>query len=106
MNYQRHPLEIGPLVLGLVFLGIVAAWSLFELDVISGADTAWILPVVLIGAGALGVVLAATRPRRAQPVPQPMPTQNLDDPDWMTEDPSATDTADTLHAPRKEHDHD
>jgi hypothetical protein len=66
MSYQRHPLEIGPLVFGLVFLGVVAAWGLFELGVVTAADTAWILPVVLIGAGALGVVLALTKPRRTE----------------------------------------
>jgi len=65
-SYRRHPLEIGPLVFGLVFLGIVAAWGLFELGVVSAADTAWILPIVLIGAGALGVVLALTKPRRTE----------------------------------------
>jgi len=65
-GYQRHPLEIGPLVFGLVFLGVVAAWGLFELGVVTAADTAWILPIVLIGAGALGVVLALTKPRRTE----------------------------------------
>jgi len=65
-GYQRHPLDIGPLVFGLVFLGIVAVWGLFELEVVTGADTAWILPVVLIGAGALGVVAALTKPRRTE----------------------------------------
>jgi hypothetical protein len=64
MSYQRHPVEVGPLVFGLVFLGIVVAWVLFEVGVVTGADAAWILPIVLIGAGGLGVVLAATRPRR------------------------------------------
>jgi hypothetical protein len=64
-GYQRHPLEIAPLVFGLVFLGVVAAWGLLEIGVITAADTAWILPIVLIGAGALGVLLALTKPRRA-----------------------------------------
>lgn len=64
MSYQRHPLEITPLVSGLVFLGIAAGWALFETGVVSGASAAWVLPVVLIAAGALGLVLAATRPRR------------------------------------------
>lgn len=66
MSYRRHPLDIGPLVFGLIFLGIVAAWGLFELDVVSGADAAWILPVVMIAAGALGVVLAATKQQRVE----------------------------------------
>jgi hypothetical protein len=64
MSYRRHPLEITPLVFGLVFLGIVAGWALFETGVLTGASTAWVLPVVLIAAGALGLVLAAVRPRQ------------------------------------------
>jgi hypothetical protein len=76
-TYQRHPLEIAPLVFGLVFLGVVAVWGLFELEVVDRADAAWILPIVLITAGALGILLAATRPGRTQrteysPAPQPI----------------------------------
>ncbi|MGH3366655.1 MAG: hypothetical protein ACRDOY_05585 [Nocardioidaceae bacterium] len=74
MNYERHPVEIGPLVFGLVFLGIVVVWALFELEVVRSADAAWIIPVVLIAAGALGVVLAATKPRRSGPAEQPVPS--------------------------------
>ncbi|MGH3314757.1 MAG: hypothetical protein ACRDO0_01315 [Nocardioidaceae bacterium] len=65
-TYLRHPLEIAPLVFGLIFLGIVVAWGLFELDVVSGGDAAWILPIVLIASGALGIVLAATKDRRTR----------------------------------------
>jgi hypothetical protein len=65
-GYQRHPLEIGPLVFGLIFLGIVAAWGLYELGAVTAADAAWILPIVLVAAGALGVALALTKPRRTE----------------------------------------
>jgi hypothetical protein len=91
-TYLRHPLEIAPLVFGLIFLGIVVAWGLFELDVVSGGDAAWILPVVLIASGALGIVLAATKDRRTRrryenmyvtaPIGAPWPTaadETLDD---------------------------
>ncbi|HEX2175746.1 MAG TPA: hypothetical protein VHG70_07525 [Nocardioidaceae bacterium] len=106
MTYQRHPLEIGPLVFGLVFLGIVAAWALFELDVVSGASAAWILPVVLIVAGALGVVLAATKPQRTRPeytpvtdpaAAWPAPMQDLPEPAWMAYDQEATRHAATAY---------
>jgi hypothetical protein len=106
MTYQRHPLEIGPLVFGLVFLGIVAAWALFELDVVSGASAAWILPVVLIVAGALGVVLAATTPQRTQPeytpvtdpaAAWPAPMQDLPEPAWMSYDEEAARPAATAY---------
>jgi len=95
MNYQRHPLEITPLVFGLVFLGTVAAWSLFELDVVSRSDAGWILPIVLIGAGALGVLLAATKPRRSREghdttlvAPEPWPTQTYAEPAQTYAEPS------------------
>jgi hypothetical protein len=65
-TYLRHPLEIAPLVFGLIFLGIVVAFGLFQLDLVSGGDAAWILPVVLIASGALGIVLAATKDRRTR----------------------------------------
>lgn len=66
MTLRRHPLDIGSLVIGLVFLGVVVAWVLFEVDVVSDDDAAWALPVVLITAGVLGVVLAATKERRSR----------------------------------------
>lgn len=87
MSYRRHPLDIASLVFGLIFLGIVAAWGLFELDVVSGADSAWILPIVLIGAGALGVVLAATKERRTR-----QPAGNLYTGDTYSGDTDATPT--------------
>jgi hypothetical protein len=39
---------------------------LYETGVVEGSDTAWLLPAVLVGAGALGVLLAALRPRPAE----------------------------------------
>jgi hypothetical protein len=104
-TYLRHPLEIAPLVFGLIFLGIVFAWALFELDVVSGGDAAWILPIVLIASGALGIVLAATKDRRARrryesmyvtaPAGSPWPTGAP----WPTgTDQRLDDTATTEHA--------
>jgi hypothetical protein len=98
-TYLRHPLEIAPLVFGLIFLGIVVAWGLFQLDLVSGGDAAWILPIVLIASGALGIVLAATKDRRTRrryenmyvtsPIGAPWPT---------TTDERLDDTATTGHA--------
>lgn len=73
MTYRRHPLELGPLVVGIVFLGIVAAWALVELGVVGLPDAAWLLPAVLIGAGGMGVVLAATKPSRTPVSPAASP---------------------------------
>jgi hypothetical protein len=72
-TYRRHPVQTGPLVIGLVFLGIVAVWAAFEADLVSRDDAAWIIPLVLVAAGGLGIVLAALRPartRRQEPVPE------------------------------------
>jgi hypothetical protein len=98
-TYLRHPLEIAPLVFGLIFLGIVVAWGLFQLDLVSGGDAAWILPIVLIASGALGIVLAATKDRRTRrryenmyvtsPIGAPWPT---------TTDERLDDTETTEHA--------
>jgi hypothetical protein len=98
-TYLRHPLEIAPLVFGLIFLGIVVAWGLFQLDLVSGGDAAWILPLVLIASGALGIVLAATKDRRTRrryenmyvtsPIGAPWPTAN---------DERLDDTGTTEHA--------
>ncbi|MGH3357121.1 MAG: hypothetical protein ACRDOJ_14580 [Nocardioidaceae bacterium] len=66
MNLQRHPVDIGSLVFGLVFLGIVAVWELSYLGLVTAGDAAWIVPAMLIGAGGLGIALAATKERRAE----------------------------------------
>lgn len=95
MSYRRHPLDIASLVFGLIFLGIVAAWGLFELDVVSGADSAWILPMVLIGAGALGVVLAATKERRTRRPAGNLYTDDTDDTYVTPTDTTSTDTTTT-----------
>lgn len=122
-TYLRHPLEIAPLVFGLIFLGIVVAWGLFQLDVVSGADAAWILPIVLITAGALGIVLAATKDRRTRrryenmyvtaPIGAPWPTgtdERLDDTATSeyavpSEDTTTTEIRDPDDAPDHPADH-
>lgn len=63
---KTHPLDVSSLVFGLVFLGLVAGWSLYEYDVVTESDLVWYLPLVLIGAGVIGIGLSATRGRRAR----------------------------------------
>jgi hypothetical protein len=89
----RHPLDIAPLVFGLIFLGVVVAWGLFELDVIDVGDAAWILPVVLLAAGTLGIALAATKPRRTRTAYAVAPTPSPSD--WPSPATQATETFDT-----------
>jgi hypothetical protein len=60
----RHPVNIGHLVMGLAFLGLVAVWAIVQSDVIDDDDIRWLLPVPWVlagGAGLLATVLAGRR---------------------------------------------
>ena len=61
----RHPVNIGHLVMGIAFLGLVSIWALIEGDVVAGDDIRWLLPVPWVLAGVAGLV-AATRPGRSR----------------------------------------
>jgi hypothetical protein len=72
----RHPVNVGHLVMGLAFLGIIAVWALIEADTVSGRDIRWLLPLPWVLAG-VGGLLAVTltgrrRPRPAYDTPQPL----------------------------------
>lgn len=63
----RHPVNIGHLVMGLVFLTFVAAWALIQTDVVTGDDVHWLLPLPWVVGGAVGIaaaVLGGVRRRR------------------------------------------
>jgi hypothetical protein len=50
-----HPLNVSYLVVGLVFLGISGSWALRTAGVIDTRDVGWLLPLVLVVAGAVGL---------------------------------------------------
>ena len=54
-----HPVNVGHLVMGIAFLGIVGAWALIQGDVVSGADVRWLLPVPWVLAGLAGLLATA-----------------------------------------------
>ena len=54
-----HPVNIGQLVMGVAFAGMVLVWALVQGDVVDTAELRWLLPIPWIAAGAAG--LAATR---------------------------------------------
>ena len=60
----RHPINIGHLVMGIAFAGIVLIWVLIKSDAVTGDDIRWLLPVPWVLAGVAGL-LATTR--RKQP---------------------------------------
>jgi len=57
----RHPVNVTHLVMGLVFLGIAGSWALRQLGVISAEGGRWVLPVILILAGAAGLAAAVAK---------------------------------------------
>ncbi len=52
----RHPVNIGHLVMGLAFLGVVGVWALYQADVVEGHDIRWLLPVPWVLAGIAGLL--------------------------------------------------
>ncbi len=98
MNTTTRPLSIAHLVFGLIFGGIATLWFLGNASDTDFGNQAAGLPVVLIGAGVIGLVAAVLSRRRSmdqnpawplsEPVPEPATTTEdtlvLDD----TKDPS------------------
>jgi hypothetical protein len=65
----RHPVDIGHLVMGIAFAGMVGVWALFESDLVDGTDLNWFLPLPWLRTGAAGlaaVVLASRRRSRRE----------------------------------------
>lgn len=62
-----HPVNVGHLVMGLVFLGLLAVWGLVKGDVVTGDDVRWLLPIPWVTAGVAGLAVFALR-QRPRPV--------------------------------------
>ena len=64
----RHPVNIGHLVMGLAFVGLVGVWALIQGDVVQGDDIRWLLPVPWVVAGVAGLLAMtlSSRSRRAE----------------------------------------
>ncbi|MDO9456287.1 hypothetical protein [Nocardioides sp.] len=60
----RHPVNIGHLVMGVAFAGLVLVWALVVGDVVAGDDIRWLLPVPWVLAGAAGLVGLIASDRR------------------------------------------
>jgi hypothetical protein len=58
---KTHPLNVSYLVVGLIFLGIAGFWALRTLGVVDGEDVRWLGPLLLVGAGGIGLAGFATR---------------------------------------------
>jgi hypothetical protein len=51
-----RPLNVSYLVVGLIFLGISGSWALNASGAVDNADVQWLMPLVLVGAGVIGLV--------------------------------------------------
>src|SRR3712207_9204835 len=54
-------MSVTHLVVGLVFLGIAASWGLHEVGVIESVQVEWLLPLILVVAGAAGLLASVAR---------------------------------------------
>jgi hypothetical protein len=72
---NTHPLEVGYLVMGLIFLGLAGMWALREAQLVELDEMPWLLPLSLIAAGVVGLVAAAAKSaRRASGTDHPTET--------------------------------
>lgn len=63
-NRWRHPVNVGHLVMGIAFLGIVVVWALITGEVAEGDDIRWLMPIPWVAAGGAGLVAVAVNARR------------------------------------------
>lgn len=61
---QRHDVDAVSLTFGLIFLGIANAWLMVETGAAGITGLRWFFPLLLLGAGAAGVVSSLRKGRR------------------------------------------
>jgi hypothetical protein len=60
----RHPVNVGHLVMGIAFAGMVLVWALVAGNVVGDGDIRWLMPIPWVSAGAAGLVAMALGARR------------------------------------------
>lgn len=60
----RHPVNVGHLVMGIAFLGIVGVWAVIQSDTVDNDDIRWLLPIPWVLAGLGGLLALALSSRR------------------------------------------
>jgi hypothetical protein len=92
----RHPVNIGHLVMGLAFLGIVAIWAVVQTDTVNGDDIRWLMPIPWVFAGVVGLAVTAVTGSRRYAVRQT---------GWVGASSDQSDQSDQTPVPqRAEHD--
>ena len=61
----RHPVNVGHLVMGLAFLGLVVVWAVVVGTDLPEEDIRWLLPLPWVLAGGAGLVATALAARRS-----------------------------------------
>jgi hypothetical protein len=64
MSIQSRPVSIAHLVFGLIFLGGAALWAVGAATDAATPDLALMAPIILIGAGVIGLVAMVVNARR------------------------------------------
>jgi hypothetical protein len=60
----RHPVNIGHLVMGIAFLGLVGVWAIIQSDLVEGGNVRWLLPLPWVLAGIAGLLATTLTSRR------------------------------------------
>jgi len=74
----RHPVNIGHLVMGIAFLGLVGIWALVQSDVVNGGDIRWLLPIPWVFAGVAGLLATTLSARNRHAARQAGSVGNAD----------------------------
>jgi hypothetical protein len=85
--------KVGHLVTGLVFLGLAGSWALHQAGVIGDAGAGWLVPVILVTAGVIGLLaMFAGSVRRNRPRVQPGESEQLEQRDEQDTRETTDDT--------------
>ena len=79
---RRHPFRWDAIAFGLFFLAVLGQWAVWEHNLLSPDDLAFVAAAVLIVLGVLGIAgtaISARSDRRTAPF-TPQPTANTDTP--------------------------
>jgi hypothetical protein len=88
----RHPVNVGHLVMGIAFLGLVGVWGLIQTDTVQGGDVRWLLPVPWVLAGLAGLLATGLSGSKRWTTRQVGWVPPATDPTSYDEDITPTDT--------------
>ncbi|MPZ94262.1 MAG: hypothetical protein GEU96_04935 [Propionibacteriales bacterium] len=102
---KTHPLNVTPLVFGLIFLGTASLALMYEADWIDVERAGWALPTLLVLAGVIGLAATLVKGSRgrsedvrddaAEPTHEPEHTARIDTTSHTTSDTTSDTNGDT-----------